>query len=211
MQLQVAMDDSRSMQELVMLAEAVKESVDILEVGTPALMKFGLEAVHVLHKKYADGKIRILADTKIIDAGYWETEMAVQAGADVVTVLGVAGDITIRQCLQAARDLDAEIMIDMIAVQNIEERISELEEMGVHYICLHHSKDMQNEHKDFKGYFSRLQKQVRKSRLAVAGGICKENVSYFVDMHPEIIVVGGGICKMENPGETANCIKSVFV
>ena len=43
------------------------------------------------------------ADLKIMDAGEHEANLAFNAGADIVTVLGVAHDETIRGVVRAAR------------------------------------------------------------------------------------------------------------
>ncbi len=210
MQLQIAMDCMQSMQDFQNLAEQVEQSIDILEVGTPMLMKFGLAPVELLDGIFRKRGRKVLADTKIMDAGYYEARMAIEAGADIVTVLGAAEDITIREAVKAARELGAEVMADMIAVPRVEERILEMEELGVSYICLHHSKDMQKGKEDFKNYFDRLKEKVTGSRLAVAGGICRENISYFAGMKPEIVIVGEGICKAEDPAGCAAYIKSML-
>lgn len=211
MRLQIAMDYNTTAQDFASLAKCVEDNVDIIEIGTPMLIKFGLEPVKAMRKEYEGKNISILADTKIIDAGYYEAEMAIKAGADIVTVLGAAEDVTIQQSLRAAEDLGAEVMVDMIAVQNIEKRIAEMEKMGVQYICLHYSKDKQNAKEDFEIYFNNLQQKIKKSKMAVAGGICKDNINFFVKMNPEIIIVGEGICRTQNPGESAAYIKNMLV
>ena len=70
----------------------------------------------------------ILADMKIMDAGYYEAEEALKAGADYVTVLGVTDNLTIQGCKEAAEKYGKEIVVDMICVENMEERIAKLEE-----------------------------------------------------------------------------------
>ncbi len=210
MQLQIAMDCMQSIEDFQNLAERVEQSIDILEVGTPMLMKFGLAPVELLGRTCRKRGRKVLADTKIMDAGYYEARMAIEAGADIVTVLGAAEDITIRQAVKAARELGAEVMVDMIAVPQVEKRIPEVEEMGVSYICLHHSKDRQAEKGGFQCYFEQLRSKAAGSRLAVAGGICRENISYFAGMKPEIVIVGEGICKAEDPSGSAAYIKGML-
>lgn len=59
---------------------SVAEGADILEVGTPLLLGEGIHAILALRKKYPD--VPIVADVKIMDAGYAETIMCANAGAD---------------------------------------------------------------------------------------------------------------------------------
>ena len=60
------------------------------------------EAVRLLRRAFPHKAI--LADLKMIDSSRAETRCALQAGADWVTVLAVAGDLTIRRTVEAARD-----------------------------------------------------------------------------------------------------------
>ena len=72
----------------------------------------------------------VLADMKIMDAGFCEAEEALKAGADYVTVLGVTDNLTIQGCKEAAEKYGKEIVVDMICVDNMEERIAKLEELA---------------------------------------------------------------------------------
>ena len=56
----------------------------------------------------------VLADMKIMDAGFYEAEEALKAGADYVTVLGVTDNLTIQGCKEAAEKYGKEIVVDMI-------------------------------------------------------------------------------------------------
>ena len=86
MKLQIALDDL-TMEEALVLMDTVQNHVDIIEIGTPFIYEYGMEAVRTMKKRYPDKEI--LADMKIMDAGYYEAEEALKAGADYVTVLAV--------------------------------------------------------------------------------------------------------------------------
>ena len=86
MKLQLALDDI-TLAAALALVEDVRTYVDIIEVGTPFLYAEGLGAVRELRRRFPEKEI--LADMKIMDAGEHETRLALQAGADYVTVLGV--------------------------------------------------------------------------------------------------------------------------
>lgn len=57
------------------------------------MIEEGLAAVRHLKARYPQQ--RVLADLKIMDAGEHEAQLAFSAGADIVTVLGLAADSTV--------------------------------------------------------------------------------------------------------------------
>ena len=99
MKLQVAMDVLTVVAALD-LAGKVAESVDIIELGTPLIKNAGLSAVTAVKTAHPD-KI-IFADMKTMDAGELEADIAFNAGADLVSVLGSADDSTIAGAVKAA-------------------------------------------------------------------------------------------------------------
>src|SRR5918994_2154884 len=67
--------------------------VDVIEAGTPLIKRRGLDAVRALRALAPEQTL--VADMKTMDAGALEAKMAFDAGADMMTVLGCAGDATI--------------------------------------------------------------------------------------------------------------------
>ena len=92
MELQLAMD-LFSLEDAVAMAQRLQADADIIEIGTPLLMREGIRAIRIMQERCPE--CRILADCKIMDAGGLEAEMAFSAGADIVTVCGAASDATI--------------------------------------------------------------------------------------------------------------------
>ncbi|MEJ7523214.1 orotidine 5'-phosphate decarboxylase / HUMPS family protein, partial [Staphylococcus saprophyticus] len=65
----------------------------------------------------------------------------------VVTILGVAEDASIKAAVEEAHKNDKQLLVDMIAVQDIKQRAKELDEMGADYIAVHIGYDLQAEGK----------------------------------------------------------------
>lgn len=61
----------------------------------------GLRAVKEIKAEFPS--LKVLADLKIMDAGRYEVMKASEAGADIITVLGVSDDSTIRGAVEEAR------------------------------------------------------------------------------------------------------------
>ena len=84
MKLQVAFD-LQSSDEVLNIIERNGDLIDIIEIGTPLIMKEGLNSVQKIKNKFP--KQTVLADLKIMDAGLLEAQIGFDAGADIVTVL----------------------------------------------------------------------------------------------------------------------------
>ncbi|GMA64423.1 hypothetical protein GCM10025859_48630 [Alicyclobacillus fastidiosus] len=93
MKLQLALD-LVNIPEGIALVKEVQEYIDIVEIGTPIVINEGLHAVKAMKDAFPD--LEVLADLKVMDAGGYEVMKASEAGADIVTVLGVSEDETIR-------------------------------------------------------------------------------------------------------------------
>ena len=140
MKLQIALDDI-TLEDALVLVGKVRDYIDIIEIGTPFVYEYGMQAVRTMKEHFPDKEV--LADMKIMDAGFYEAEEALKAGADYVTVLGVTDNLTIQGCKEAAEKYGKEIVVDMICVDNMEERIAKLEELGVHGLAVHTGTDQQ--------------------------------------------------------------------
>ena len=82
MKLQVAFD-VRSFRDLIMLLEKVEDLIDIVEIGTPLIVKEGVKEIENIKNRFP--KKTILADMKIMDAGELEAKIGFDVGADIVT------------------------------------------------------------------------------------------------------------------------------
>jgi 3-hexulose-6-phosphate synthase len=84
--LQVALDYISLPAALAMALRGADE-VDVIEIGTPLCKAAGLEAIRAAREVLPDKLI--LADLKSPDVEGLEAKMAFDAGADMMTVIGV--------------------------------------------------------------------------------------------------------------------------
>ena len=205
--LQVALDFVEMIRALKLAEEAVDGGADWLEAGTPLIKSVGLDCVRELRKKFPHHTI--VADMKTMDVGRIEVESAAKAGADIVAVLGVASDPTIRECIQAGGHYGAKIMVDLLEVPEFLKRAKEIEQMGADYLGLHTSIDEQMQGKISFEKVSRVTQEVNIP-VAVAGGINSENASKAVEAGATIVIVGGAITKSENAQKATREIKKAI-
>ncbi|MBR0229878.1 MAG: 3-hexulose-6-phosphate synthase [Erysipelotrichaceae bacterium] len=207
MQLQVALDTLTIEQSLALL-EKTGELVDIVEVGTPFIMEYGMEAVRRIRERFP--ALTVLADTKIADGAKIETASAVRAGADIVTVLAVSEDATIRDCIDEAHKHGVMVLVDMIAVKDLEERTGQIEDMGADYICVHNGYDTQNTVESPLDELIRIRKTVKKAKVAVAGGIKLSTLPEIVREKPDLVIVGGAITGSSDPANMCRKIREML-
>lgn len=192
MKIQVAVDYTDISASLELIDE-VAGCADIVEIGTPLMLSAGASLVSLIKEKYP--QLTVLADAKIIDGGTAEARMLLEAGADIITVMAITNDDTIRNVVRCTKEMGRECLADMMLVSNIGQRSGELEEMGVDYICAHTAFDVQHSKASPLAELRAIKENVRKARTAIAGGINPDNVAAVAKEKPDIVIAGGFICK----------------
>lgn len=207
MELQLAID-LLNKEEAAKLAQEVEEYVDIVEIGTPIVINEGLPAVELLSKSIS--KAQVLADLKIMDAADYEVSQAVKFGADITTILGVAEDASIKAAIEEAHKHNKELLVDLIAVQDIEKRAKELDEMGADYIAVHTGYDLQAQGQSPLENLRKIKSVIKNSKVAVAGGIKPDTIKSIVAENPDLIIVGGGIANADDPKAAAKSCRDAI-
>ena len=207
--LQVALDLMHLKRALAIAKEAVEGGADWIEVGTPLIKSEGAEAIRVLKKAFPQNTV--VADMKTMDVGGYEVEIAVKAGAEVVTVMGLSDDATISESVLTARRYGAKIMVDLMNAPDTVQRGKEAEGLGASFVCLHVGIDEQ-----MRGRASPLAEVKKVSSaisipVAVAGGINAINAADFVKAGASIVIVGGAIIKAEDVRAAARNIKRSII
>ena len=200
MELQLAID-LLNKEEATKLANKVKDYVDIVEIGTPIVINEGLPAVQHLNDNIEG--VKVLADLKIMDAADYEVSQAVKFGADVITILGVAEDASIKAAVEEAHKSGKELLVDMIAVQDLEKRAKDLDDLGADYIAVHTGYDLQAEGQSPLESLRKVKSVISNSKVAVAGGIKPDTIKDIIAENPDLIIVGGGIANADDPVEAA--------
>jgi 3-hexulose-6-phosphate synthase/6-phospho-3-hexuloisomerase len=190
--LQVALDFENLSRALPAAREAVAGGADWVEAGTPLIKSEGLDAVRELRKAFPDHPI--VADMKVMDTGAFEVEIAAKAGAEYVTVLGVADDDTIAEAVRGADQYGAGVIVDLLNVPDPVARTRRAAELGARAACIHIGIDMQMQGRT---PFEALEALCRTSPIpvAVAGGLNSETIAEAVRAGALILVVGGAITK----------------
>lgn len=207
MKLQFAMD-TLTTEAALELAAAAAPHVDILELGTPLIKSAGLSAITAIKKAHPD-KV-VFADLKTMDAGELEADIAFTAGADLVTVLGSAGDSTIAGAVKAAKKHGKGVVVDLIGVSDKVKRAKEVVALGAEFVEMHAGLDEQAE----EGFtFATLLEDGKASGVpfSVAGGINSSTIASVQESGAQVAVAGGAIYGAPDVGAAAAELRAAIV
>lgn len=200
--------DIISLNEAKTVLHEVKDYIDIIEIGTPFILRYGIKSIKEIKKIYP--LLTLLADFKIADAGEYESRMAFNSGADIVTVLAAAPDSTIKTVIRQAVIDKKNVMIDIVGIKDIEKRVSEIDKMGVSYICAHTGLDEQIMGISTLKNLIKVKNNTHNAKIAVAGGINLSNLDVILDNKPDIVIIGAGITAAADRKSTAIKIKKII-
>lgn len=206
MQLQFAMD-TLTTEAALDLAGKAAPYVDVIELGTPLIKSAGLSAITAIKEAHPD-KV-VFADLKTMDAGELEADIAFKAGADLVTVLGVAGDSTIAGAVKAAKAHGKGIVVDLIGVPDKAARAKEVVALGAEFVEMHAGLDEQAE----EGFtFETLLRDGEASGVpfSVAGGITTDTIQAVQASGARIAVAGSAIYSADDVAAAASALRDAI-
>jgi 3-hexulose-6-phosphate synthase len=209
MKLQLALDTPDLTHELE-LAGRVAAYVDLIEAGTPLLIREGIRAVRELRRRHRGRPI--VADIKVIDAGEPIAELAFAAGATVVTVLGNASDELIERVVRSAHRYDGQVMADSLTVSDVAKRARRLRELGVTSLCVNRrgfkrAKGLSREERS-----DQIAELIEKIELPVylAGGIDAAELALLRELPLAGVIVGAAIANAPSPVEAAKKMRAIL-
>jgi 3-hexulose-6-phosphate synthase len=207
MKLQIALDLTTT-EQAVALVEKTLPYIDIAEVGTPMIIREGMVPVRELKKRFPD--LCVLADTKIVDGGALECADAVEAGADIITVLAFSDRQTVRDVVEVAHKAGRKVMADLIGIEDIPAVALEMAALDVDYICVHTGVDAQKSGRTPLGDLDKLLTVLPPEKTGVAGGISLKTVGEYAARKPGILIAGGALAGSVDPRQTAKDMKEAM-
>jgi 3-hexulose-6-phosphate synthase len=198
--LQLALDMPDLTQALRLL-ELVHDYVDVIEIGTPLLKSQGVRAIHEIRRAYP-AKPR-LADAKTMDTGEYEADFCFAAGANLMTVLGVADDSTISGAVRSAQRHQRTVVVDLLNVPQKTPRARRAAALGAQAVAVHSGIDQQRRGCTPLADLAELSEAELGIDVAVAGGIGPHSLDMILERHPQVVIVGGAITQAANPASVA--------
>ncbi len=203
--IQVALDHPNIEHHMKVLKQLPKSDRIILEIGTPFLKKYGMEAIKRV-REVAPEKF-IVADLKTLDVGKLEVDFAFDATADAVVASGLAAPSSIDKFLLEANRMAIYGFVDTMEVEDPIAKLSKLKQVP-DVVILHRAIDVEqatgSESSDAAqkarwGVIPKIKELYKDQKLAsgrdrvlvaVAGGIDPNTAKYAIDMGADILIVG---------------------
>lgn len=204
MLLQVAFDKP----EYLALLPRLKDLVDIVEIGTPVLKRFGLSAIATARELCPE--VLVMADTKTADGGKLEADMVFGAGAAFMTVLSAASPATHEAVGRCAKEFGASAMLDTITESGKPELLPEGFRLpaGIDYVAVHAPADARRAGDQSRSHIDAVERMHERGfKVSLAGGIGPDTLDDVLLVRPEILVVGSAITEAENPRKVAEWIR----
>ena len=209
MKLQLAIDHGKH-HEVLQMVDLLADHVDIIEIGYPQMMTFGLGLIEEIRAAHPD--LCLCVDAKVFHGGTGVTTRCFEAGANIVTVLSAAPNPVISKMVEKAASYGGQIMCDLSApARSVAQRTAEVDELGVDYVAVHsgylpeYDYDLETHRLlRFKPKVRPLdlakvaKRNLRHARLAVGTGINESNIREVLALEPEVIMVGRAILDAED-------------
>lgn len=195
--------DRLTVEECIRISQEAGPYVDYIEVGTGVIKENGMSAVREIRKRFP-GKV-IVADMKTCDAGKFEALQAFEAGAHITTVMGYAGDRTIKDMLAVAEQYECRLMVDLLGITEVS-RVRELYDIGVRLFNIHIGIDLQQEQEWNSDYF-RLLEEFDDIEMAVSGGVSKHVLPFLLQQSPDVLIIGSAITAQSDTAKAAQELK----
>ena len=208
MKLQLTIDHGKR-HEVLRAIELLADHVDIVEIGYPQVVTFGLDFVREVRETHPD--LAISVDAKVFHGGTGVTSRCFEAGASIVTCLSAAPNPVIEKMVAKAQTYGGQIMCDMSApARSLAQRTAEVDELGVDYVAVHtgylpeYDYDLEVHRRWFKPKVNPLdlakvaKRNLRHASLAVNTGINEDNIREVLALNPGIIMVGRAIFDAED-------------
>lgn len=205
MKLQIAFD-LPDLSNALEIAKITEKYVDIFEIGTILIYKYGDQAI----KQFKDAfpQKTILADAKIADRSKDTVALLAAAGADWITVLAGAGRSTIHTACTVAHEFRKKVMLDLLDACSPGQSALEAKSLGADALLFHKPAV-----EDSQMLFSERWEMVKGNTqvpIFVTAQITRENIGEILSIGASGIIIGRAIINAGDPLQEAAYFSSIL-
>jgi 3-hexulose-6-phosphate synthase len=185
MKLQVSFD-SLELEKSLSIATQMQEYVDIFEIGSLLVYKYGITALEEFRKALPEKTL--LADIKIADRGKEVTQLFAKAGADWITVLAGTNRNVIHTACTTANDLGKKVMLDLLDASSLGQSAVEAQTLGASALLFHRPATEHLQAISLDQW--EMVKGNTKLPIFIATHVTRENIEQLIQLQPGGIVMG---------------------
>lgn len=182
---------------------ASEVGADLIEVGDPLIKSVGLGVITEI--KRAVPETLVVAEMISADWGRDQVELAVEAGADIVLLIGLATTASVAEATNAARRLGVPVVLDIAGTQLNREWVSEMERAGVDGFAVTTNIDI-----GVSGGqpldIARTVRSWTRLPVSVSGGFDVTDDAFAYNDDWDVIVVGRSVSEAIRPRESVRQI-----
>lgn len=206
--LQLALD-VLDLEAALTATEQALPAIDVLEVGTLLCLSEGMLAVRTMRKAFET--ITIVADVRIVRAGKKIAEMAFDAGADWVTVVGEAPAETLEAALEVARARGGEIQIELHQNWTRDDAVR-WRNMGLRHIILHSGVEVDPVGGEWSPQAMDAIRELAEMgfQVTATGGITRGSIPAFRRVPVSIFIAGRSIVEAASPRAAAEGLQTAI-
>jgi 3-hexulose-6-phosphate synthase len=206
MKLQVSFDVT-DLKKALHVASQIVDYVDIFELGTLLIYKYGIEAIRQFKEAFPE--TTILIDSKIVDRGKEAATIFAHANADWVTVMAGTSKEVIHSVSSAAHSFNKKVMLDLLDSASVGQSALEAKNLGLDALLFHQPYDAAESIVFLEQWD--MVKGNSALPVFVSAKINRENIQDVLKIKPDGIIIGSSIVNVENPREEAEFFyKTIF-
>jgi 3-hexulose-6-phosphate synthase len=207
MKLQIVFDQ-QDLETALTTAHEVAEHADILEVGTPLLLKYGVEAVKTFSQSFKDKHISV--DSKIVDYATQAVNIFADTGAAWLTVLAGSPKETIRTVCTVAHNQNKKIMIDLTDASSLGQSALEAQSLGADGLVFRQQYDDTNKLEYIENW-ELVRGNTKLPLFISAQTTVKGGIEALINLKPQGIIIGAPITQTTSPGQKAAYYRTLTI
>ena len=173
-------------------------AIDVIEAGTLLCLSEGMDAVRALRNEF--DMAAIVADVRVVRAGRNIAEMAFEAGANTVTVVGEAPMDTLEAAIQVARSRGGEIQVELHEGWT-RDQAAGWRDLGVQQVIFHRGVEVDAVGGEWSGKALNTIRELARIgfRVTATGGISPGKIAAFRDVPVSVFIAGRAIVQAPDP------------
>ncbi|MFF0494288.1 orotidine 5'-phosphate decarboxylase / HUMPS family protein [Nocardia sp. NPDC004068] len=205
--LQIALDVHSLDRALHLTRAAVDADVDFLEVGDPLIKRTGVEAITAIRRTAPN--TTVVAEMMSADWGRDQVELAAEAGADVVLLIGPASIASVSAAVAAARRLEVALVLDVPPQHVHAAWLRDMERTGVDGFVVTTNIDL-GVGSNHPLATAKTIRSCSQLPVAVSGGFSTADDALIASTDWDIAIVGRSIADAVSPSDIAHELSSLI-
>ncbi len=205
MKLQIAFDIT-DLEKALTVAEKIERHVDIFEIGSLLIYKYGETAVKRFREKFPQKTL--LADAKIIDRSKDAVPLFAAAGADWITIMAGTDRNVIHTGCTVAHNLGKKIMLDLSDASSPGQSALDAKSLGADALIFHKP----SVEADNILFLDRWEMVKGNSPLPIfiSAHITRENIADVLSIGAAGIIIGSAVTNATEPAQEVDYFTNVI-